>query len=353
MVDRELKDFDPNGVGVVGESYFSLPSSVESARVVLLSAPWDVTVSYGGGCSAAPDAILEASSQLDLYDSSARDAWREGIATLKSDGEIGELSTKMRPVAQRVIEHLERGGGCDDSGIADDLRAVNEASREVNEIIYRRAKEIVARGQIVGLVGGDHSTPYGVVRALGERYDSFGVLHIDAHRDLREAYEGFEYSHASIMFNLLRDMDHLHSIVQVGVRDFCDAEQQLACDSERVVSFEDMTLARGQFEGESWGAQCRRIVDVLPQRVYISFDIDGLEIAYCPYTGTPVSGGLSFNQALYLLEQLVESGREIIGFDLVEVVPSGAQSRVDVIVGARMLYKLCGLSIKSKNGKNG
>lgn len=345
-MSQQLKDFNPNGVGVVGGGFFSLPCSVEDSRVVLISAPWDVTVSYGAGTASAPEALREASSQLDLYDSSARDAWREGIATLEKDAHIGELSKSLRGVAERVIEHLESGGDVVDQQIVDLVRRVNDGSRELNDNIYRSTAELLAQGKIVGLVGGDHSTPYGVMKALAEYHDGFGVLHIDAHRDLRVAYEGFEFSHASVMYNVLRDIPQVERLVQVGVRDFCDDEQQLADEDPRVVSYPDMELARGRFEGETWGAQVRRIVDSLPAKVYVSFDIDGLEMSCCPHTGTPVAGGLSYNEAVYLLECVVESGREIIGFDVVEVVPSEADN-VDLIVGARVLYKLSILSIKS------
>lgn len=341
-MSQELKGFNPNGVGIVGGGFFSLPCSVESSRVVIISAPWDVTVSYGAGTAAAPEALMEASSQLDLYDSSAIDAWREGIATQPIDPAIAELSTTLRPIAERVISELESGLEANQS----DINQINRGSEWLNDTIYNTTRELLQKDKIVALVGGDHSTPYGAIKALAEVHDSFGILHIDAHRDLREAYEGFEFSHASIMYNVLRDIEQVEKLVQVGVRDFCDDEQRLATKSDRVVSFEDMTLARAKFEGETWASQCQKIVDALPQKVYVSFDIDGLDMCYCPHTGTPVCGGLSYNEAVYLLEKVVESGRVIIGFDVVEVVP-GDESQLDLIVGARILFKLSGLSIIS------
>ncbi len=347
-MNNELRDFNPDGVGVVGEGFFGLPCSVEYSRVVLLSAPWDVTVSYGDGAALAPEALMEASAQLDLYDMSAVDAWREGIATLPVDAHIQDLSVRLRCDAELVIDALECGRG-ESLEVAAARGRVNDGSMVLNDYIYSETKSLLQRGKIVGIVGGDHSTPYGAIKALGEVCSDFGVLHIDAHRDLREAYEGFEYSHASVMYNVLRDVASVSRLVQVGVRDFCDAEQRYAAESGgRVVSFEDLTLARAEFEGRTWADLCGDIVDSLPQNVYVSFDIDGLEMCYCPHTGTPVSGGLSFNKAIYLLEMVVASGRRIIGFDVVEVVPDRDGSDVtDLVVGARMVYKLCGLSIKS------
>lgn len=342
----KLDDYNPNGVGVVGGGFFSLPCEVDSSRLVILSAPWDVTVSYGAGSASAPDSIREASSQIDLYDDYAPDVWREGIATLPISDTIAELSRTLRPVAVRVIEHLEGGGDPSDEVIAEDLRRVNSGSDELNSYIYNTSRELLDKGKLIALVGGDHSTPYGFIKALGEIYKEFGVLHIDAHRDLRESYEGFEFSHASVMYNVLRDVNAVSRLVQVGVRDYCDEEQEIAEGDDRVVSFSDMSLARGRFEGETWSAQCQRIVDTLPEMVYISFDIDGLEMACCPHTGTPVPGGLRYNEAIYLLERIAESGRKIIGCDMVEVVPSEGDN-IDLSIGSRLLYKLCLLTINS------
>ncbi len=271
----QLNDFNPNGVGVVGGGFFSLPCDVDSSRVVVVSAPWDVTVSYGAGSAAAPAAMLEASSQIDLYDDFTHDAWREGIATLPIPEDIAQLSDQLRPMAVRVIDHLEAGGCLTDGAIATELKSVNDGSKSLNNYIYNTSRELLQQGKLIALVGGDHSTPYSLIKALGEQHSDFGVLHIDAHRDLREAYEGFEFSHASVMYNVLRDVNSVSKLVQVGVRDFCDAEQELSNRDKRVVSFTDMTLARGRFEGERWGDQVRRIVETLPQKVYISFDIDG------------------------------------------------------------------------------
>ncbi|MFI3302383.1 MAG: agmatinase family protein [Rikenellaceae bacterium] len=341
-----LKDFDPNGVGVDNGSYFGLPCEVSDSKVVLISAPWDVTVSYGAGTAFAPDAIIEASTQLDLYDPSAPDAWREGIATADVDYSIQEMSQSLRSDAKRVIDHLEEGGSVTDFMVSRRVKRVNDGSAQLNTKIYNQSRKYLLQGKIVGLVGGDHSTPYGLIKALGERCLDFGILHIDAHCDLREAYEGFEFSHASIMHNVLRDVDSVTKIVEVGVRDFCDEELSVAKSSPRVEMFDDVTLSRQRFEGVTWAAQCKLIVDALPQNVYVSFDIDGLSMNCCPHTGTPVPGGMSFNEAVYLLERVVESGRRIIGFDVVEVTPS-PKERIDAIVGARILYKLCGVSIVS------
>ncbi len=340
------KEYNPNGVGVSCGSYFGSPFTTDSAALVLVSVPWDVTVSYGAGAVNAPDAIIEASVQLDLYDSMATDQWRRGIATADIDYSIEESSRRLRIDAERVIAHLEEGGEVWDDSVVRKLRRVNTGCLEMCNKIYAQTVEWLNAGKIVGLVGGDHSTPYGAIRAIAERYDTLGILHIDAHCDLRRAYEGFEFSHASIMYNVLRDVPRVTKIVEVGVRDYCDDEALLARESPRVEMFDDARLSSDSFEGVTWSEQCRRIVEHLPENVYISFDIDGLSPDNCPHSGTPVPGGLSFNQAVYLIDAVVKSGRRIVGFDMVEVVPD-ERERIDAIIGARILYKLCCLTLKS------
>ena len=319
----ELNAFDPDGVGVDNGTYFGLPFEPGTAELVLVSAPWDVTVSYGAGTAHAPDAVIEASTQLDFHEPLAPGVWRRGIATADVDYALLEESQRLRSDAEKVIAHLEGGGSPEDDYAVRKVRRINEGCRAMNANIGAQA----ARW----------------------RHGEFGILHIDAHCDLRDAYEGFEFSHASIMFNVLRDVPSVKKIAQVAVRDFSGTEAALAASSARVATFDDLSLAAAMFRGETWDALCRRIVDALPQEVYVSFDIDGLTFENCPHTGTPVCGGLTFNQAVWLLDTLVRSGRRIIGFDVVEVAPA-PEAKVDAITGARMLWKLCNLTLKS-NGQ--
>ena len=195
---------------------------------------------------------------------------------------------------------------------------------------------------MVGLLGGDHSTPLGFFKAIAEKYPDFGILQIDAHMDLRKAYEGFNYSHASIMYNALKEIPQLKKLVQVGIRDYCEEELDIMNDSEgRVVTFFDKDIKERQYEGEIWKTIVDEIVDALPQNVFISFDIDGLNPKLCPHTGTPVQGGFETDQIFYLFKKVLQSGRKLIGFDLNEVGVS--HDECDENVGERVLYKLCNL----------
>ncbi|MBQ2796599.1 MAG: agmatinase family protein [Tidjanibacter sp.] len=344
----DIKEYNPSAVGTANGNYFGMPFTAEESALVLVSVPWGVTASYGGGQEEGPDAIIGASVQLDFYDEVSPNEWRKGIGTVPIDYSIQDRSKLLRGEARRVIEFLEKGGDVERNGrMAARLGRVNTASAELNREVYECTAEWLAKGKLVGLVGGDHSVPLGYIKALGEKYGPLGVLHIDAHCDLREAYEGFTYSHASIMYNVLQEVPQVERLVQVGIRDYCDEEVALAESEERVVQFSDHSLATAKFEGTTWAAQCEKIVSSLPQRVYVSFDIDGLSPDNCPHTGTPVPGGLGFNEAVYLLDSVVRSGRRIVGFDLVEVAPSGEGDEWDANVGARMLFKLCGLILKS------
>ena len=164
--------------------------------------------------------------------------------------------------------------------------------------------------------------------------------------DLRIAYEGFTYSHASIMYNALQ-ISQITKLVQVGIRDFCEQEVEVVQNQgNRVVVHTDMDMKADAFEGKTWQQQCDQIIAALPQKVCVSFDIDGMYSWYCPNTGTPVPGGFSFEQATYLLSKLANSGKEIIGFDLVEVAP-GENDDWDGNVGARMLFHMCGMLAKN------
>ena len=219
----------------------------------------------------------------------------------------------------------------------------------MNDWVYQTTKHWLEAGKIVGVVGGDHSTPFGAIKAYAEKYTSLGVLHLDAHADLRDAYEGFTWSHASIMFNVMKHVPGVRKLVQVGIRDFGEAEYTMIRESEgRIHTFFDARLARARLDGMPWREQVDSIVAELPQHVYLSWDIDGLEPTLCPNTGTPVPGGLTFAQAVALLEGLVRAGKKIVGFDLNEVSPGANGSEWDGNVGARLLYKMIGWTLMSQ-----
>lgn len=343
--------FDPNSLGQKTANIYGLPFDLETAKIVLIPVPWEVTVSYNAGTAAGPEAIVEASYQVDLHDSDLEDAWKIGLAMAPVPDELKALNKKLRPKAERYIEHLENGATPEtNKNMKAALDEINEACETMNSWVQEQARAFLDQGKIVAVVGGDHSTPLGLIRELASRHENFGILHFDAHADLRDAYEGFTYSHASIMFNVIKEKS-LTKLIQVGIRDYCEMEADLIQDSDgRIETLFDREIQRHLFAGENWHSICQEVIDDLPENVYVSFDIDGLDPKLCPHTGTPVPGGLQFEQALYLVLQLVESGRRIIGFDLNEVAPGPADSDLaewDANVGARLLYRLANLAARS------
>jgi agmatinase len=337
--EEKIQQFDPNQPGLAGAGIFGLPFSPEESKVVIIPVPWEVTVSYGAGTAAGPEAILEASLQVDLYDARSPDAWKEGFSMPGIPEDLRSKSENLRELAVAIIEGISEGKPS--SAYQKNLDRVNAACGEMVGQVRQEAAKLLVNGQIPVLLGGDHSSPLGLIQALADTYPDFGILQIDAHCDLRQAYEGFTYSHASIMYNALK-LPAVTKLVQVGIRDYCQEEVDYARASNgRVKMFTDRELSQKRFEGESWKQTVDRIVDMLPQHVYISFDIDGLDPALCQHTGTPVPGGLSFGEALYLIEAVKDSGRQLISFDLCEVAPGADEW--DANVGARLLYRLCNL----------
>ncbi len=338
-------NFNPNDVGVDNGNFFGLPYSANDASVVFVSIPWDVTTSYKPGTAKGPQAILQASTQLDMFDFDVENAWKIGHGTVPMDMEILKKSISFRKKAQDIIEHLEEGGSLDDQEIKKKQKKINKASAELNEQVYELTKEWMGKGKLVGLIGGEHSTPLGYMKALGERHPGYGILQVDAHADLREAYEGFVFSHASIMYNAIQ-LPGVSKLVQVGIRDICQDEIDLAKSDSRIAMFDDYQLKYASYEGKTWAKQTEEIIAQLPDKVYVSFDIDGLTPEHSPNTGTPVAGGLSFHQAMFMVKKVVESGRTIIGFDLNEVAPD-KHSEWDANVGARVMWKLSNFMWKS------
>lgn len=335
-----MTSFDPNLPGVATGGYFALPFSREQAEIVLISIPWDVTTSYRPGTHKGPGAIIDASTQVDLFNPRVPRAWNIPIATLPVHEELPILNRSARKMAEEIIESWEEGKDPRETGLGDLLDQVNQACSRMNRIVYLQTSEQLRHGKTVGVIGGEHSVPLGFLQALGEHYSSFGILHIDAHADLRKAYEGFTFSHASIMFNALETIPAITSLTQVGVRDYCQEEHDRISSDTRIALFSDESLQEGLYEGLTWREQCQRIMESLPDHVYISMDIDGLSPDLCPNTGTPVPGGIEFQQVDYLLYLLASSNKKIIGFDLCEVAP-GENDPWDAIVGARLLHKIC------------
>ena len=343
-----IDKFDPNGVGSAG-SIFGLPFDEETAEIIVIPVPWEVTVSYSPGTASGPGAVLNASPQLDLYQDDIKDAWKMGIHMLAMPDHIRTASDNYRILANNYIRFLEEDSPeIDTERLSAVPTLINKASAEMNQWVYEQVRHYRGKGKLVALLGGDHSTPLGMIKAISEDHDNFGILQIDAHADLRVAYENFEFSHASIAYNALK-FPQVTKLVQVGIRDYCESEAEMIKSDKRISTYFDKDIKEALYEGKTWKALCTEMVNQLPQKVYITIDIDGLDPKLCPHTGTPVPGGFELEEMLYLMKQVVISGREIVGFDLVEVAPGAEGDEWDGNVGARILYRMCNLFGASNN----
>lgn len=335
--------FDPNAAALPDSGVFGLPHTPDEAKVVLIPVPYEATTSYRGGTSNGPAAILEGSKQVDLFDLDTGKPYEVGISMLDEPAQVRAWNDEAKALAKPIIE----SGGVDADEAA--LAKINAFSEKMNGWVYETTKAWLAKGKIAAVVGGDHSTPFGAIKAYAEKYPDLGVLHLDAHADLRDAYEGFEWSHASIMFNVLKHVPNVKKLVQVGIRDFGEGEFEIIQNSNgRVHTFFDAKLAHARLDGVPWRELVDSMVQHLPKHVYLSWDIDGLDPVLCPNTGTPVPGGLSFQQAVALLEGLARAGKIIVGFDLNEVSPGEENSEWDGNVGARLLYKMIGWTLRTQ-----
>jgi agmatinase len=335
-----MQEYNPSGVGQANGNLFGLPFTYESANLIVFCVPWEVTVSYGAGTANAPQRILDASPQLDLFDFDNPDGWKQGIFMVEIPQDILEKNKYYRGLAAKIIERLEQGQPLTDSpDLTPVLTEINQAGQQVNQWLFQQCQQAINNNKRVAVIGGDHSIPLGYFQALAVKYPSYGILHIDAHADLRDAYEGFKFSHASIMFNAMK-LPQISKLVQVGLRDICQDEVQIIEQSNRrIVAYYDPAIKQKLYSGTTWMELCKEIISDLPEFVHISFDVDGLDPKLCPNTGTPVPGGLELEQTFCLFRELVNSGRKIIGFDICEV----GDAEWDGNVGARILLKLANL----------
>ena len=270
------------------------PVPAEKAGFHVIPVPWEATVSYMPGTKNGPDAILDASDQLELFDGEGYPG-RAGIFT--------QCPVDCGAGAEAVFARLK-------SAVLSALRC----------------------GAFPLVLGGEHSLTWGELLALREWHGEFGVIQFDAHADLRDSYDGTKWSHACAMRRAADDL--ALPLCQVGNRIFCGEELE-ARSRFHVTAFDARALHRG-------GLGMARLPEGFPKKVFVTFDVDGLDPSVIPDTGTPVPGGLGWHQALDLLEQLTE-GRTLIGADVVELAPSPGRVASD-FAAASLSYFLMGLS---------
>lgn len=320
------KIFDPDAASS-GEGVFGIPQS-DSALFSLIPVPWDATASYGKGTNKGPAQLYNASQQVDLEDVDVGPVWKKGFNWIQQSLKINKWNNEAIKISK-----LNRKRA---------LNQINRFSERLNQLVYKLSMNAYEKSSVPVIIGGEHSVSFGGIKAFADKNNrsKIGILHIDAHADLRPHFEGYEYSHASIMHNVLEKIPNVSTLVQVGIRDIGKVEYDLIKRDRRIHTFFDKRIAEELLRGKTFQSIVNKIVELLPKRIWISIDVDGLKYSYCPSTGTPVPGGLDFWQLYFLLEAASKRSN-IAGFDIVEI----GNSEWDGNVAARILYKLCGLII--------
>ena len=328
--------------------YFRDTTPPDKAQVVIVSAPWDVTSAGGDGSAYAPDAIIDSSAHLGLFDAASGISLDGKVATATINYDIQENSQRLGVDAGKVISHIEDGGLIAGEYFTRKVARVDEGFVRMHDSIYSQTGHWLEAGKSVGVVGGDHTVGFGAVRAVAEHEGEIGVLYIDAYCDMRLAGESiFNYSHLSAARNIMEEIPAVVRMVQVGVRDTGSEEYERVKADKRMSLFLMDYLAAARFGGRSWSDICDEVVAQLPQKVYISIDASVLALDCCPHSKRPVAGGLSFNETIFLINAVVASGRAIVGFDLTGIVPKFGNN-TDAVTGARLLAKLCCATIKCR-----
>lgn len=336
-------DHDPDGDGML----FGLPHGPDEALVHVIPVPWEAVRTYGPGTRRGPEAVLQASAQVELLDANFGEVWRFGIHQCSADPHLATWSDESEADAVAVVE--SKGGD------TDAVTRLDARCAEVEDSTWLQSRDVLAEGRLPIVLGGDHSVAHGNLRAVSEAFGGLGVLHIGARARLRPTYLGLHWSHASVFYRALH-LPGIARVVGVGWREVSAPERSVVyAEPERIEVFEDHDIALELAHGGTWGQICQRIIAALPAQVHVSFDVGGLDPTLCPRGGAAVPGGLSFHQVQVLLAALAAQ-REVVGVDLVEVScgPDWRAGRPDLfcdwdaLVGARLLYKLAGCALRGR-----
>jgi agmatinase len=286
---------DENNFLAIEQEY----SDYNRSKVVIISAPYEHSVSYGEGAADGPEGIIEASAFVEFYDD-------------EFDREL------VFDIGIATAQPIDFKGAVDQDAL---------------DLIYNDVKKCLDDDKFVVTLGGEHTISTAPIKAYFEKYPDMSVLHFDAHSDLREEYEESKFSHACVMKRVVEFLDP-KKLTQVGIRAQCKEESVFIKESG-VNTFYASALRRG-IHGENWQ---KRIVDTLGDNIYISFDVDYFDPAIMPATGTPEPDGFLYNETLEIFREINRQGKKIIGFDIVELAPMEDLSHPD-LTSARLLYKL-------------
>ncbi|MDE3742412.1 agmatinase [Maribacter polysaccharolyticus] len=263
-------------------------AQLETAKVILIPVPYDGTSTWGKGSDKGPDAFLNASENMELYD-------------IETDSEVYKQGIHLtKPVTE------------------------NDSPETMVNAVHKITKEYIKRNKFVTLFGGEHSISIGSIKAFNECFDNLTVLHIDAHADLRESYNGSTCNHACAV----HEASQSTNLIQVGIRSM-DAIEKTFMDEEKTFFAHDMV------NDEYW---MDKVIDLMTENVFITFDLDALDPSILPSTGTPEPGGLFWYETLEFLKQVFEE-KNVVGFDIVELCPNPEDKSSDFLA-AKLYYKM-------------
>ena len=280
------------------KTYAGIPeefAQIDKAKIVLIPVPFDGTSTWGKGADKGPDAFLEASENMELYD-------------IETDSEVYKKGIFL----------------------TEPIHETSSPEAMVNKV-HETVKQYIKRNKFVTVFGGEHSISIGTIRAFNECFENLTVLHIDAHADLRESYEDSPYNHACAV----HEASTTTNLVQVGIRSM-DAIEKTFMDEEKTFFAHDMV------NDEFW---IDNVIELLGKDVFITFDLDAFDPSICPSTGTPEPGGLIWYETLEFLKRVFEE-TNVVGFDIVELCPNPIDRSSDFLA-AKLYYKM--LSYKYMN----
>lgn len=273
------------------KTYAGIPENyakLETSKIVLIPVPYDGTSTWQKGADKGPDAFLEASENMELFDIETRtEVYKQGVY-----------------LADAVTE---------------------DASPETMvDAVHSVTKNYINKNKFVTVFGGEHSVSIGTIRAFNECFDNLTVLHIDAHADLRKSYEGSSCNHACAVY----EASQTTNLVQVGIRSM-DAKELTVMDEDKVFFAHDMAL------DDNW---MDNAIDVMTDNVFITFDLDAIDPSLLPSTGTPEPGGLFWYETLEFLRRVFDE-KNVVGFDIVELCPNPNDKSSDFLA-AKLYYKM-------------
>ncbi|NJX15377.1 agmatinase [Tamlana crocina] len=273
------------------KTYAGIPeefAKLERAKIVLIPVPYDGTSTWQKGADKGPDAFLDASENMELYDiETGTEVYQQGVF-----------------LADAVTE--------------------NSSPEAMVEAVHQTTKKYIKKNKFVTVFGGEHSISIGTIRAFNEMYPNLTVLHIDAHADLRKEYEGTTCNHACAVY----EASQTTNLIQVGIRSM-DIMEKTVMDEEKTYFAHDMAV------DDTWVDSA---IDQMTDNVFITFDLDAFDPSILPSTGTPEPGGLLWYETLEFLKQ-VFAEKNVVGFDIVELCPNKNEKSSDFLA-AKLYYKM-------------